>query len=243
MPSRIACLTSALLATWLLTPATSSAHYTRMSLVHLIGFADVSVVGTITSVEELDFAVRVDISVFGDVQTGDTIRVERFQDWPCAWRWAPYQVDQQVLLFLARGKEDGPFRILGAGDEGELRVEGDQVEPNFLLGPPLVNGLTPSNLTLPLIPFCNAIADCRASYRLSPVPKRGMGRNDDNPVWLLVELPKPTSPPPITRSGFKKRYPPGTKPKPVAFEDRSPYHQFLKNEIKLEWMRADQRKN
>jgi hypothetical protein len=94
------------------------ADYVPPALSWMVLTSDVIVRGTIISVSERTFRVRVRRSIAGNV--GRTIEVERFTDWACASRWAPYAVGQEVVLFL---RADGHrYRIQSAGGEGEMPI-------------------------------------------------------------------------------------------------------------------------
>ena len=62
--------------------------------------------------------------------------VQKFHDWTCAWRWAPYKTGQRVLAFIK--KQDGKLELIGAGAESESHVVGDDVYCPFGADPALL---------------------------------------------------------------------------------------------------------
>lgn len=228
-------------------PRAVRADYMPMSLLMLVGTAEQIVVGRITVVEQVFVSVRIEDTVVGTVNAGDVIRVRRFNDWACAWRWAPYEVDQRVLLFLDHDQGDPTaFRILGAGCEGESRVVDDRVEPNFGIGSPgtvLRRQPDVPRLSHPLAPLCAAIADCRAAYRFTlrshPHVRDAAGYTE----LRLFSAIDQVSTAPARRGTFQPRHPPGAAPPFLPFASRSPFHQFLAEEIAAECRRIEPSRN
>lgn len=55
------------------------------------------------------------------------IRITKFENWTCAWRWSEYKLEQTVLFFLNKNKLNGQWYPMGAGNEGEMPIEGGRV--------------------------------------------------------------------------------------------------------------------
>ena len=121
--SRLVVLTAfTLVSTWGTLPK-SLADYSPIGLFELIGMADSVVVGTIMDVREQTFILRVQETLLGDERT--KLELLQFQDWACAWRWAPYRAEQTILAFLK--SENGKLHLIGHGAESELHIVGDDV--------------------------------------------------------------------------------------------------------------------
>jgi hypothetical protein len=117
---------SIVLASVLAVPVTAAAHYESVPLQLLVLSSDAIVSGEIVALSSRTFVLRVDEHAFGPVTAGRTMRVHRFQNWPCASRWARYAVGQRVVLSLQR-ERDGSWQIQSSGGEGEMPVDGDRV--------------------------------------------------------------------------------------------------------------------
>jgi hypothetical protein len=92
--------------------------------------------------------------------------VERFENWPCAYRWVEYAPEQRVLLFL-RGEGAPSYEILSGGGEGEMPVVAGEV----LSGPAQIRGYTSGTfeafggqLTATRVPLSEMLA-CASRYR------------------------------------------------------------------------------
>jgi hypothetical protein len=106
----------------------AEADYAPLLTTEMIGLADLIVLGTIQRVDVDVFVLRVERQLYGPKAEPGPLVVRRFRNWTCASRWAPYEVGQRLILFLGSGSgTDQRWRILGAGDEGEMLVEGDSV--------------------------------------------------------------------------------------------------------------------
>ena len=55
------------------------------------------------------------------------IRITKFENWTCAWRWSEYTLGQTVLFFLNKSELTGQWHPMGAGNEGEMPIEGGRV--------------------------------------------------------------------------------------------------------------------
>jgi len=98
--------------------------YEPIPLHELVVRSDLLVRGTIIEVREKTFEVDVHEVIHGEAN-GKRIEVQRFVDWTGNARWTSYREGQELLLFLfkQRGDDGAVWRILGAGDEGEMPIE------------------------------------------------------------------------------------------------------------------------
>lgn len=103
------------------------ASFIPMQLVDLVATADFIATGEIAEVRKETFILKVN-DVFAG-KPGEKVEIVKFQDWPCAWRWAPYEVGQEVLVFVKR--EEGKLQLLGAGGESESPIVDEQVYCQF----------------------------------------------------------------------------------------------------------------
>lgn len=174
------------LATLLLLPAGAAADYSPPPLNDLVLASDAIVVGEIVALGSDTFTLRVDEVVAGQVSS-PRIEVERFVDWTCAARWAPYATGQRALIFLnARGPR---WQIRSAGGEGEMPLVGDRVHVSSYydsLAPPGgnayaqlgVHGGRFSGFTRDRAQLVEALRAARACFtaELSPGPLRRVQR-------------------------------------------------------------------
>jgi hypothetical protein len=105
------------------------AYYTPIMLAEVVATADLIVVGQIRSVNATDFRFVATETLKGFADTSFPLRIQRFADWSCASRWTPYRTGQRLVLFLRwtpQGTGEAPLRVVGAGDEGEVPIQGDR---------------------------------------------------------------------------------------------------------------------
>ncbi|GAB3334643.1 hypothetical protein GCM10027429_16040 [Marivirga atlantica] len=76
--------------------------------------AEKIVYGTIVELDSNYFTLNVEGSLTAD---SGTLKIARFQDWPCAARWTKYKVGQQLFLFLTTW--NGELVSMSGGNEGE----------------------------------------------------------------------------------------------------------------------------
>ncbi|HTF90924.1 MAG TPA: VCBS repeat-containing protein [Planctomycetota bacterium] len=123
-------------------PGAVPSSYIPYELYELVLEADIVVGGEIVSLDAKDFVLRIERRIVGEIAE-PTLRVRRFVNWTCAWRWEPYAVGQRVVLFLERPtKGDTTPCILGAGGEGEMPLDADIVK---LQTSPLSGGAEPTS--------------------------------------------------------------------------------------------------
>jgi hypothetical protein len=110
----------------------ANAMYIPPPLYVLIIKAESIVYGEIIEIDSVFFTFKIENSITGD--TG-IIKIEKFKNWPCAFRWKDYEIGQKLFLFLK--KYNGNLRALGGGYEGELPIFQDSVYIHGLsLDPP-----------------------------------------------------------------------------------------------------------
>lgn len=93
--------------------------YASTHLYELIGQADLIAAGSIKEVDDQTFLLEVEDLVVGEARNNG-VRIKRFRDWPCAWRWSEYSAGRRVLVFAKR--EGRELRLIGAGGEGESPI-------------------------------------------------------------------------------------------------------------------------
>ncbi len=130
--------------------------YARYKLIEMIQLCDFAVVGTITELDSDKFTIRIDENIIGE-HTGNTMKIVRFLNWECARRWARYLVGQQEVIFIRKSnnfREKYELRVIGLGDEGEIRIEHDTVQSY---------SFPCDEYNYPLKDFINAVKDYRKS--------------------------------------------------------------------------------
>lgn len=93
------------------------ADYEPTLLPELAGDATLIVEARIIAVGANTFTLK-PVQIFKG-KASSTIVVDRFRDWTCASRFAPYAVNQQAFYFLKKNKSNH-FYTLGAANEGEI---------------------------------------------------------------------------------------------------------------------------
>lgn len=144
--------------------------------------ADLIVVGEITAVSAHSVLFRIDEQVFGS-SADSVITVERWKEWTCDRRFAPYAEGQRLLLLLAKDKDR--YTPINAST-GELPVQQDSV-PVYREG----ERFALSELT-------SAMRDVRSCFK-TVVPYGPAF--DDKPSALVIEhtCPRAGTPDPPSR--------------------------------------------
>jgi len=113
----------------LLLAATESAgKYAPATLCELAS-ADVIAVGTIVRLSADSYTLRVSQWVAGE-RPRKELNIQRFIDWQDASREKPYQMDQQLMVFLEK-LPGGSYRAIGAACEGEVFLEEGKAHLRF----------------------------------------------------------------------------------------------------------------
>ena len=208
----------------------ASAAYVPTSVIDLAGTSEGIAVGTIVKVEKETVALKVEDLLVGSGKVGETITVQRFRDWPCAWRWSPYVVGQKVLVFLDFDAETKEWVIRGAGREGESPIVGDDVYANFRFpGKPIKFGDSPyGKVYLVAVPYNQlrtAILDFRKSYRLTRASNPWRIKNGEYEFMPFDRIERIVGP---RTSQFRPRH------VPPEFENRSVLHRYLAQAVEEE---------
>jgi len=98
--------------------------YRPLPLSEVIVRADVIVAGEIVDLGEETYTLRADRWIAGETEA-DTLVLARFGGWTCAGRFGDYAVGQRLVVF-ARTTSDDRLGPLGAGNEGEHPLLGDE---------------------------------------------------------------------------------------------------------------------
>src|SRR5690606_37046387 len=77
----------------------AKADYGYISLSHLICEADFGAIGTIVKLDKSYFYLKVEAYLLSQLDL-DTLKIQRFQDWPCGIRYADYEIGQKELVFF-----------------------------------------------------------------------------------------------------------------------------------------------
>jgi hypothetical protein len=99
------------------------AEYVPVKLFRMILGSEKIVYGEIVELDSLTYTLKIEQNLTGS--TENYIKVQRFYDWPCAWRWTEYEIGQKLFLFLV--KFQGSYRTISAGNEGEMPIDSDTV--------------------------------------------------------------------------------------------------------------------
>ena len=103
-------------------PFSNKVDYSAIRLWQMALSADKIVYGEITELREKEYTLKIESSITEDK---GTIIVERFQNWTCASRWAPYKTGQKIVVFIEN--RNGTNHIMSGGGEGEMEVKNEIV--------------------------------------------------------------------------------------------------------------------
>lgn len=156
----------ALLLCWL---CSSQAHAKKhiWPFACVVHSADLIVVGEITAVRAHSVRLRIEGTVFGSCNDS-VITVERWKEWTCDTRFAPYAQGQRLLMLLA--KHNDRYAPINAST-GELPVQQDSVS-------------VPGNERFALGELTSAMRDVRTCFK-TLVPYRPA--LSDRPSELVIE--------------------------------------------------------
>lgn len=103
-----------------LSSITTKADYDPMKLYEMILRADKIVYGEITAIDSMTYTLKIEGNLY---DKAETIKVLRFKDWPCAWRWTKYAIGQKLFLLLSKYNGDqkrfkNQYFSMSAGNEG-----------------------------------------------------------------------------------------------------------------------------
>ena len=103
------------------------AEFMPMAIQELIVKSEKIVYGEIVNLDSTHFEIKIEGSLTGD---SGTLRIRKFENWTCAWRWTEYKKGQNLLLFLHTWNNE--LVSMGAGNEGELPINNNEIHINSL---------------------------------------------------------------------------------------------------------------
>ncbi len=123
-------LTLPLLAFLLLWSSSLSAMYVAMPLGAVLMGTDTALTGTVITIDDDTYTIRVEEVIFGTPSTGKELHLSRTSV-GCRSFQRPYTTGQPLLLCLAQGHQairgrsltSSTLSVLGGGGEGEFRIE------------------------------------------------------------------------------------------------------------------------
>lgn len=122
------------------------ADYSPLQLFDMLGTADVVAVGKITKLDAESYQLEVEHALAG-ATAKQTLTIQRFQDWTCASRYAPYAVGETLLVcarrYTAPDAEKEVLRVCSGGGEGEMPVVDGKVRLRGLDAPQGEDKLVP----------------------------------------------------------------------------------------------------
>lgn len=174
-------------------PSVAFADYSPPPLYAMAARSELAAVGTVKAVGEKTYTLALEEVWSGPHAAGATVEIERYQNWTCSFRWAPYRVGERLVVFAdaikdpakARAlapKHTGPlYRTLSAGSEGEMAViDGSVWVSGYVLGSlkhakSEVPGGTVYGVKVPLGTVRDAVTRARACVTLEvhTDPKHG----------------------------------------------------------------------
>ena len=98
------------------------AEYIPIYLYGMIQGADLILHARIIEVLENEIELDIIEKIKGEY-SHQKIIIEKFENWSCASRWRTYKVGQEELIFLYEDKKTENWKIIGAGNEGEITIE------------------------------------------------------------------------------------------------------------------------
>lgn len=115
----------------LISTSVCNAKYSPLLISQLIDNSKIIGIGEIKNVEGKQISVLFSELIKGKL-TNRTVKINQFENWTCASRWTNYKKGQKIMFFLTTEKE--VYIILGAGNEGELPIQGKKAYYKSLYG-------------------------------------------------------------------------------------------------------------
>ena len=103
------------------------AEFQPMTIHEMMIKSDKIVSGEIINLDSTHFELKIKKSLTGD---NGIIRIRKFENWTCAWRWTKYEKGQNLLVFVRKWNNE--YHSMGAGNEGELPIIKDEIYINGL---------------------------------------------------------------------------------------------------------------
>ena len=104
----------------------AQADYEPTLLPELIDGSDLIFYGEIVEMQKGVITAKAVEIIKGVNPKGDVV-IDKFKNWTCANRFAPYRIGQTELFFLKREKAVSHYYALGAANEGEMPVINQKV--------------------------------------------------------------------------------------------------------------------
>lgn len=95
--------------------------YKHLNLYQAIDRSELIVETEIQEVKDTTLIVNVLSIEKGKINT-ECLEILQFKNWPCAYKRTAYKVGQQAYLFLRQDKTRTIWRIVGAGNDGEMPI-------------------------------------------------------------------------------------------------------------------------
>jgi hypothetical protein len=102
------------------------ADYDPTPLPQMIVEADLIIQGKIMRIDSVYYTIIISDQIKGYWNI-KTIQINKFEDWECANRLAPYERGQEMIVFLRADTTKNEWKIIGAGNEGELMIRNDSI--------------------------------------------------------------------------------------------------------------------
>lgn len=109
-----------------------NAKYSPLLISQLIDNSKIIGIGEIKNVEGKQISVLFSELIKGKL-TNRTVKINQFENWTCASRWTGYKKGQKIMFFLTT-TEQGVYKILGSGNEGELPIQSKKTYYKSLYG-------------------------------------------------------------------------------------------------------------
>ncbi len=101
------------------------AKYSPLMLSQLID--DAKLIGNVEIIKIDEKQIIVKFSEFFKGSSKNKIlKINKFENWTCATRWAAYKVGQKELIFV-KYSENKELVILGSGNEGEMPIHNNEL--------------------------------------------------------------------------------------------------------------------
>lgn len=103
-------------------PSDAVAKYRPYPFFEMLLLAESIVAGTILKVHRKHIVFEVQETLLGPTTSRDTIKIQKFRNWTCASRWAPYHQGQTLVMVMRKYPDPSTdmLKAIGSGNEGEL---------------------------------------------------------------------------------------------------------------------------
>lgn len=104
----------------------AQADYDPTLLPELIDSSDLIFYGEIVAIQKGSITAKA-VEIIKGVNPKGEVVIDKFKNWTCASRFAPYRIGQKEFFFLKRKNSINRYFALGAADEGEIPVVNQKV--------------------------------------------------------------------------------------------------------------------